>query len=91
MQDEFKKEREYISQLLGSLVKKLRKEKGKSINLISNEAELSKSIWANLEKGHKDPQFTTLWRIAEALDMPLSEIILVLESEIPEGWGFLDK
>ena len=91
MQDELKKERKYLSKSLGVLIKNLRESKGKSINLISNEIELSKSVWADLEKGLKDPQFSTLWRISEALDLPLSEIILTLEKENPEGWGFLNK
>jgi len=44
-----------------------------------------------VENQHKDPQFTTLWRISEALEMPLSEIIAILEKELPENWNFIDK
>jgi len=29
--------------------------------------------------------------IAEALEIPLSQIILTLEKEIPENWSFIDK
>lgn len=91
MQKEYKKQREYLSKLLGVIIKEVRENAKKSISLSANEAEISKSVWADLEKGFKDPQFTTLWRIAETLDVPLSKIILSLEKELPENWSFLDN
>lgn len=91
MQSDNKEHRKYILDKLGLIVKKARLEKSKSISLITNEIGLSKSIWADLEKGQKDPQFTTLWRIAEALEIPLSEIIASLEQDTPTNWSFIDK
>lgn len=49
--------------------------KNKSISLISAEIGMTKSMWADTEKSIKDPQFTTLWRIAEGLEIPLSKLI----------------
>jgi len=91
MQQEYKKEREFLCELLGLTIKKLRQEKHKSISCISDEYSITKTIWAYLERGLNDPQFTTLWRIAEALEMPLSELISILEKELPENWTFIDK
>lgn len=91
MQEHIKKEKEYLCKLLGQKIKQLRENEKKSISLISNEIGLSKSIWADLEKGIKDAQFTTIWRIAEALDIPLSEIILNIENKLPQDWNFIEK
>ncbi|OGH98771.1 MAG: hypothetical protein A2039_07940 [Candidatus Melainabacteria bacterium GWA2_34_9] len=91
MQQEYKKEREFLCKSLGLTIKKLRQDKHKSISHISDEYDITKTIWAYLERGLKDPQFTSLWRISEALEMPLSEIIAILEKELPENWNFIDK
>lgn len=32
-----------------------------------------------IERGTKSPSVDTLWRIAEALDMPLSSLMLLIE------------
>lgn len=91
MQEQYKKNREYLCKLLGEAVKKHRDNKNKSINLISNEIELSKSIWADLEKGKKDPQFTTLWRISESLGIKMSELLKYIEGELPENWKMIEE
>ena len=91
MQREYKEYRKLICKSIGELVKDIRLEKHKSLTLLSNEAGLSKSIWADLEKGDKDPQITTLWRIAEALDVPLSEVIKTVENSLPKDWSFIDN
>ncbi|HBG48540.1 MAG TPA: hypothetical protein DDW90_03345 [Cyanobacteria bacterium UBA9971] len=91
MQREYKEQRQHIIKKLGLLIKQARIEKTKSISLISDEVGLSKSIWADLERGQKDPQFTTLWRIAEALEIPLSQIIASLEEEIDKNLSFIEK
>lgn len=76
---------------LAEKIKTLREKSGKSITLLSNEVDLSKSIWSDLEKGKKDPQFSTLWRIAESLGAPLSCIILEIEKEIKDKVSFIDE
>ena len=54
----------------------------KSINQLSNEIELSKSIWSDLERGKKDVQFTTFWRIAEALNVAPHKLLKDIEIEL---------
>ena len=44
------------------------------------EIDLSKSIWSELEKGNKDIQLSTFWRIAEALDIRPHILIKEIES-----------
>ena len=36
---------------------------------------------AMIENGSKNPSVDTLWRIANALDMPLSELLRLVEAE----------
>lgn len=75
---------------LALIIKKYRNKTTKSISLISDEIDLSKSIWSDLEKGKKDPQFITLWRIAEGLNVPLSQIIREIEENTNNSFSFLE-
>lgn len=79
-----------ISQTIGKIVKEYRQKQHKSISLISDEIGMTKSMWADLEKGIKDPQLTTVIRIAEALNVKSSEIILKLENELGENFSLID-
>lgn len=86
MQDNKKR----LQKALANIVKKHRKTSKKSISLLSNEITLAKSLWSDLEKGVKDPQFSTLWRIAEGLEMPLSVLIKEVEDKIKDSINFID-
>lgn len=79
-----------ISQTIGKIVKEYRQKQHKSISLISDEIGMTKSMWADLEKGIKDPQLTTVIRIAEALNVKSSEIIIKLENELGETFSLID-
>ncbi len=83
--------KEVLKKILSEKIKKYRKSSNKSISLICNEIDLSKSIWSDLEKGIKDPQFSTLWRIAEGLNIPLSEIIIEIEHELKGKINFIEN
>ena len=76
---------------LGSLIKKHRKEQGKTIYSISAEVSMSKSTWREAEIGAcKDIKFTTLWKIAEGLDIPLSKLIDELTQELGSNFSLSD-
>ena len=77
-----------LQYVLGKIIKKYRADK--SINQLSNEIELSKSIWSDLEKGKKDIQFTTFWRIAEALNIAPHKLIKDIENELDEEFSFIE-
>lgn len=72
----------------GEIIKKYRGKK--SISLLSNEIELSKSIWSEVEKGNKDIQLTTLWRIAEGLNIKPSELLKEIESKLDKNFSFIE-
>ena len=77
-----------LQYVLGKIIKKYRGDK--SINQLSNEIELSKSIWSDLEKGKKDIQFTTFWRIAEALNIAPHKLLKDIENELDEEFSFIE-
>ena len=83
--------KEILKSILSKKIKKYREISNKSISLICNEIDLSKSIWSDLEKGIKDPQFSTLWRIAEGLNIPLSDIVIEIEQELKGKINFIEN
>ena len=72
--------------VLADIVKKHRKLANKSINQAAHEIDLSKSIWSVIEQGNRDPQLTTLWKIAEVLNVPLSQMISEMEKELKSDY-----
>lgn len=77
---------------LGKIIKKYRTEKtGKSLNTFAYEYELTPGNVSRIENGQIEPKIVMLWRIAEALNIPLSEIIKELENEMSESFSISDK
>lgn len=76
---------------LGVLIQQHRKEQGKTIYAISAEVSMSKSTWREAEIGAcKDIKFTTLWKIAEGLDIPLAKLIEELNQKLGENFSLSD-
>ena len=69
------------------VVKRLRK---KSITKSADEIGMGKSLWADLENGIKDPQLSTLWRIAEGLEIHPYELVRLIEEELGDEFSFLE-
>ena len=81
-------QKEKLQWALGKAIKKYRT--GYSINRLSNEIGLSKSVWSDLERGKKDVQFTTFWRIAEALNISPIVLIKDIERELGKEFSFIE-
>ena len=79
-----------LQKTIAEIIKEYRLKEKKSISLISNEINLSKSIWSQVEKRVKDIQISTLWRICEALEIPLSTLILEIEKRTKGKINFLE-
>lgn len=90
MQAENKYKRLLILKAVGDTVKELRLKTGKSITLISNELNVSKSIWADVESGRSDLQFTTFWRISEALELTPEELLVKVKEHLKENVTFIE-
>ena len=81
-------QRKKLLKHLGQIIRKYRN--NQSISKLSNEIDLSKSIWWEVKKGNKDIQISTFWRIAEGLDIKPSELLKELEKTMDENFSFLD-
>ena len=82
---ELKKE---FQKAIATVVKSHRK---KSITKSADEIGMGKSLWADLENGIKDPQFSTLWRIAEGLDIKPHILVEQIEKELGNNLSFLEN
>ncbi|MCM1265909.1 MAG: helix-turn-helix transcriptional regulator [Candidatus Gastranaerophilales bacterium] len=77
--------------LLKALAKIIKQYRGNhSISKLSHEVDVSKSIWSNIEQGHRDIQFTTLWRISEALNIKLSNLVCEIEKDLGSEFSFIE-
>ena len=65
----------YDNKITGMVIKELRQEKGLTQEVVSGLANIPRSHLAMIENGQISPKVDTLWRIAEALEMKLSELI----------------
>lgn len=90
MQEEIKNKRKILSEAFSKTLKTFREASGKSITLISDEINLSKTIWADAEKGIVDLQFSTFWRITEALDIEPEDFIDALKKNLPENFEIFE-
>ena len=79
--------RKKLQQITGKVVRKLRT---KSITKSADETGMGKSLWADLENGIKDPQFSTLRRVAEDLEIKPHVLVKMIEDEIGEDFSFLE-
>lgn len=77
-----------ICALAGKTLKQLRKDK--SLYLLAGEYEISTSLLNNLERGLKDPQLTTVFKISEALGIKASEFVKIIEEGLPKDFSLID-
>ena len=65
--------------LIGKVIQNIRKSKGLSQEVLSGLATLDRTHYSKIERGLRAPTIDTLFRIADALDMPPHEIIIAIE------------
>lgn len=90
MQDCYKSSKKKLIDSISQIVKSKRLDREKSISYISDEVGMTKSMWADLEKGKKDPQLSTIWRISQGLEIPLSVLIKELEDYLGKDFSLIE-
>ena len=76
---------------LGEIIKKYRKDKNKSMYMISLESCISKSTWREAEYGIcKDINLSTLWKISEALEINAGDLLNEIKEELDEDFSLLE-
>ena len=72
----------YDHRITGQVIRRLRLERGMSQEVLSGLAAVSRSHLAEIEGGKDNANVETLWRIAYALEIHLSDLIRRVEDEI---------
>ena len=90
MVNKYLQNKQILQTELAKIIKECRLAKNKSISLISNEIGMTKSMWEKKKKGIKDPQFSTLIRMCEALDISAIDLIEKLINNLPENFSLIE-
>lgn len=86
----YSEERTLLLKVIGEIVKEKRLEMNKGILLFGYEYDISNSSIAMVEKGQRDVQITTLWKIANGLGMSFSEFVKEVEKRLPKNFKLIE-
>ena len=81
----------HLVKQFGALVKNERIKLNKSLRLLANEYELDSGNLSRIENGQIDTKLTMLWRISEALEIPLSSLIKKVEDELGDDFHIIEQ
>jgi len=70
-----------IDRAFATTLKYLRKQKGFSQESFSFEVELHRTYISQLERGMKSPSLKTLYKISQALDIKLGDLMTMVDEE----------
>lgn len=73
---------------LAIVIKQLRG--SKSQFMVASEYDISTSIISTIERSKKDPQYTTLYKLSEALGVKPSKLMAMIEDILPENFTMID-
>jgi transcriptional regulator with XRE-family HTH domain len=60
---------------VGTTLAALRQQRGLSLDELSRQAGVSKSMLSQIERGQANPTVAVVWRLASALGVPLAELL----------------
>ena len=90
MQDKEKKKK-ILLYALSKTMRELRLGKKQSQFMFASENDIPLSIVSTAERGIKDPQFTTLFRFAEAYGMTLDKFMAKVLKNLPKDFEIIEK
>jgi transcriptional regulator with XRE-family HTH domain len=64
-----------VSGFLGRTVLKLRKANNMSLSELSDQSGVAKSIISQIERNETNPTLSTIWRLAQALDVSIERVL----------------
>lgn len=68
--------------LVGSVIAQFRKERALSQEVLSGLSDIGRTHLSAIERGERKPTLETLYRISSALDLPMSAIVIAIETEL---------
>lgn len=72
------------AETVGKVIRSFRRSKGLSQEVLSGLAGLDRTHYSKIERGLRSPTIDTLFRIAQALDVPPHMLIKAIEAEVTE-------
>ena len=81
--------KQLVLDALAKVVKELRG--SKSQFMLASDNDISVSIISMVERGLKDPQFTTLLKLSEALNIEPVEFLNKIICNLPDNFSMIDK
>lgn len=66
---------EKLAKHVGETLRKIRKERGISLQELADITEVSKLTLSNIERGEANPSLTVIWKIANGLTIPISALL----------------
>lgn len=72
---------DYNYRITGQIIARIMGQRGMSQEVLSGLSGVARSYLAMIETDSKNVNVDTLWRIAEALDMKLSDLVRLIEAE----------
>ncbi len=79
-----------LLKIVGEIIKEQRQAKNKGILLHAYEYDIPSSSLSLIEKGKRDIQLSTLWKIANSFDMTMGEFISIVEKKLPKDFQIID-
>lgn len=83
-------EMDYNYRITGQVIGRIRTQREISQEVLSGLSGIARSHLAMIETGSKNANVDTLWRIAAALGMRLSELIKMIEEEHEKTTGMYE-
>ena len=71
------------SKTVGEVIADKRREKGVSQEVLSGLADIGRTHLSAIERGERKPTLETLYRISQALDIKMSDIVKEIEKRLP--------
>jgi transcriptional regulator with XRE-family HTH domain len=70
-----------LQQVLAKNLKKLREERGLSLDKVASLTNVSKSMLGQIERGESNPTLATVWKIASGLHVGFTELVKEKQDE----------
>lgn len=68
--------------IVGNVIAEFRRRKGVSQEVLSGLADIGRTHLSAIERGERKPTIETLYRISNALDVKMSDIVIEIEKAI---------
>ena len=91
MQHQNSKKAEIVFKTLAKVIRREREKQNKSLRILADEYDIQKSLLSRLENGVNEPKLISIWTISEALNIPVSSLLRLVEEELPRGFTFVEK